>query len=290
MNFTSRALDFERIFFTTLLIFTLIVASSSQAQGGNILLVSDNAYAGTRAGTGDPETDMVSFLTGLGHTVTRATGIGGSAQFREGNGGSATAAAVGADLILVSRVTNSGSYDEGNSGANWNAISTPLLLLSPYLSRGSRWQWLPGGNAIDQGAVSDLVILEPGHAFVSGLGSNILSPATTFSRNDLTDPGNGTLIATTPDGDVALVEWAAGTQFQPGGQVAGGHRVLMGGLRYHEDDGAPVEFSAYSANGLAMLGQTIDTMLIPEPSSMFLVVAGALVTLGVRSRRGRRPT
>lgn len=221
----------------------------------------------------------------------RATGAGGSAQFREANGGSAAAAVASADLIIVSRVTNSGNYDEGNNGAGWNAISTPLLLLSPYLSRSNRWQWLPGGTGINQGAITDLVFVDSSHAFVTGLGTDILDPATSFSRNALTDPGNGTLIATTPDGQVALVEWAAGTQFHSGGQVAGGLRVLMGGLRYHEDDGSgiPIEFSAYSANGLAMLEQTIETMLIPEPSSMLLAVLGVLGTLGIRTRGGRRP-
>lgn len=290
MIFSLRAFHFQRVFLTTLFVVTLFVAASPQAQAGSILLVSDNAYAGSRAGIGlDPEADMESFLTGLGHTVIRATGSGASAEFREANGGSAAAAAAGADLILVSRVTNSSSYDEGNNGAGWNAISTPLLLLSPYLSRSSRWQWLPGGTGVDQGPITDLVVVDSSHDFVTGLGTDILSPATTFSRNDLTDPGNGTLIATTPDGDVALVEWAAGTAFHPGGQIAGGHRVLMGGLRYHEDDAAvPVVFGAYSPNGLAILGQTIATMLIPEPSSLLLLVIGALGTQSMRTRRGRR--
>lgn len=266
----------------------LLAATPSVGTATTILLVSDNNYSGSRAGTGDSEAEMESFLTGLGYSVIRATGEGGTAQFHENNEGAAGAAAVGADLILVSRVANSGGYDESDSGAAWNAISTPILLLSPYIARANRWQWVTGGNGVQQGALTDIAFEDPNHPFVNGLGTDMFDTATTFSRNDVgfADVGNGTLIASDGAGRPALVEWQAGVPFSAGGQTPGGRRVLMGSLRYHEDDGAgPVLFSAYSDNGLAILGQTIQTLApIPEPGSSLMVAFG----VGVLFFRRRR--
>ena len=156
--------------------------------------------------------------------MTRATGEGGSAEFREANAGSAGVAASDADLVIVSRVTNSGTYDEGNSGAGWNAIEKPILLLSPYLSRSSRWQWLTGGTGIDQSDLTDLTYVDASHPFVDGLGTDIFNTPTSLSRNSVgvADVGNGTLIATDGADRPTLVEWEAGVPFVAGGQTPAG--------------------------------------------------------------------
>ena len=271
-------------------IITGLVASFSTAQAVTVLLVSDNAFINSRAGPGDPEVDMEAFMTSLGYDVIRATGSGSTAQFREGNDGAAGAAAVGADLIVVSRVTTSGAYDEGNNGANWNAITTPLLLLGPHIARSSRWKWL-NSTIVDQGAVTDLVLDDPTHPFVSGLGTSLFDSSTSLTRLDTTNVGNGGLIATAPDGDVALVEWDAGDEFYSGsGQIAGGQRVYFGGLRYHEDDGArQLVFDDYSDNGMAMLGQIMTTMVpIPEPSTI-AILGSLLVAAPFVLWRRRKP-
>ena len=241
--------------------------TTSSVPKPKILLVSDNAYAGSRAGTGDPEAAMQSFLEELGYEVIRATGEGGSAQFKSGNEGAAGAQAIiasqGVSLVIVSRVTNSGDY---NDPAGWNSIEVPVFLVSPYLTRSSRWLWVNSGD-VNQDALTDLVFVEPAHPFVAGLNTDIFTTATSFSRNPVSDAGNGTVIATTAEGHIAIVEWQAGVEFYPNsGQVPAGRRVHMGGLRYHEDDGNgdPIFFDAYSENGLAILAQIIRN-LAPLP-------------------------
>jgi len=267
-----------------------LVAGSVQA--GTILIVSDDQWKNSRAPGGAneppagalPEDDLVAFLQGLGHTVHRST----PKQYREGNEGSAGVQAFMdgiADpnkMVIVSRVTDSGQYDEGNNGVGWNAIDVPLLLMGPHLARSSRWKWL-SSTSIHDGAVENLAAFpDPNHPFVAGRTTNMTLPVgtgRTLTRVATPNSGNGTVVATIPDGNVAIVEWAQGTEYYGGsGQTAGAWRVLFTGLRYHEDVGTPVVFDDFSANGQAILAQTVNTM-IPEPATLALLAAGVVATL-----------
>ena len=52
-----------------------------------------------------------------------------------------------ADLVIVSRDTNSGNYDDDPifEILTWNEeVQVPLLLMTPYIARSSRWDWVPG--------------------------------------------------------------------------------------------------------------------------------------------------
>ena len=256
------------------------LAFSVAAQAGIILLVSDDTYTHTRSGTG-PETDFASFLTDLGHTVHTS----GPRQYDENNEGSAGAASFVADnmvdLVIVSRVTNSGAYDEGNNGTNWNGIDVPLLLMGPHLSRSSRWKWLDTGNTTQE-SVETLIIKESDDPFVSGLGTAYSTADAIVTYNGTTDGGNGTVIATTADDEMILVWWAAGTEFYSGsGQTAGAMRVLLGGIPYHEthpNPGVEQTFDHYTVNGKAIIGQVVNTM-IPEPMTIALLGFGGLALL-----------
>ena len=254
------------------------LAFSAAAQAGVILIVSDDAYTHTRSGTG-AEADFASFLTGLGHTVHTS----GPGQYNEGNEGSGGVADFVADnmvdLVIVSRATNSGAYDEGNNGTNWNGIDVPLLLMGPHLSRSSRWKWLDTGNTT-QAPVETLTITESSDPFVVGLGTAYSTADGTVTYNGTTDGGNGTVIATTTDDMMMLVRWDAGTEFYDGsGQTAGAMRVLLGGIPYHETH-SDVEqtFDHYTDNGKAIIAQVVNTM-IPEPMTIALLGFGGLALL-----------
>ncbi len=133
-------------------------------------------------------------------------------------------------------------------------------------------------TSLDEGDVTDLVFAEPNHPFVDGRGTEIFNPASSLSRLGVTDAGNGTVIATTPDGDVAIAQWDAGTAFYSGGPTPAGDRVFFAGHRYHETGGGgtiPYTFDDFTDNGKALLAQTITSFVpVPEPSVISLWVLG----------------
>jgi len=47
-----------------------------------------------------------------------------------------------ADLVIVSRLADSGLYIHGDETTEWNSLKTPLLLLSAYFARNGRWNWV----------------------------------------------------------------------------------------------------------------------------------------------------
>lgn len=284
----------------------------SPSQAAEILLVSDNAFAAppNEGRTGDPEAPFVSFLQSLGHTVVRGTGAGSTAQFR-GDGGPAAAQSVinsqGIDLVIVSRVTDSGSYSEtttattGTRRTGWNNLNVPLMMMGAHLARDNRWRWV-ATQTLDEAVVTppitDLVFTDPNHPFVVGRGTNLIDAGDNRSITRLgvpsTSAGNANVVATLSDTDLAILEWDAGEEFYAGsGQFAGAKRVLFPGLRYHESvdiDGAgtgvgdPVEFEDLSDNGKAILGQTINALVVPEPGTITVLVLGAATGL-LRRRR-----
>jgi hypothetical protein len=140
-----------------------------------------------------------------------------------------------ADLVIVSRNTDSGSYDDGDEIAQWNSVTSPLILMSSHISRSSRWKWL-NTDTINS-AVPLMKPMDPAapafagvtldadglvDAIVAGLDSSLMGIA---------DAGNGTVLATRADTDeLWIAQWDAGVEFYTGaGQIAGGPRVFFTG-------------------------------------------------------------
>ena len=138
-----------------------------------------------------------------------------------------------AELVIVSRDTNSGAYDDGTEVSDWNGITTPLILLNQYLSRSNRWKWFNGGST-GGSASPTLEAADPAHPIFDGVAldpSNQVAFATSNTPvGNTTGVGNGTLLARDPGNNrPRIVLWNTGTEFYGGsGQVAGGPRMFFG--------------------------------------------------------------
>ena len=169
----------------------------------------------------------VDLLVANGYTV--------SADFRSDQGATLDAARIAAlnaaDLIIVSRHTDSGRYDDGDETAQWNAIRTPMLSLSAYMPRSHRWGWLDTEGTNNANATMEVVLAD--HPILAGvpLGAanqiDVVTSALDFAST--ADFGNGNLIARRADnGQVWIAEWNPGVEFYEGsGRSAAGKRMFF---------------------------------------------------------------
>ncbi len=135
-----------------------------------------------------------------------------------------------ADLIIVSRCSGSGSYDDGNEVAQWNSVTTPLILEAMHIIRSSRWLWVDSGSTTNLDSPM-MDILAPDNPIFAGVTSpvKILDEAVgQTSFIDVADVGNGTLLAQTDGGLPWIAEWETEVEFYAGsGQIAGGPRMMF---------------------------------------------------------------
>lgn len=204
---------------------------TSLANAANIIWVSD-FYDDKGDGAPDDQ-GWVALLEAQGHTVDYTMGASaGDGYWRELDD-SKIAALNAADLIIISRNSSSGDYDDGDEPAQWNSVTTPLMLHTAWIVRSSRWKWLDTTTLLD---ISDVVvdILAADHPIFAGVASPVQvtdGAVGLLTAPDITgvDAGNGTLLAKVADVDVAcIIEWEAGVEFYPGsGEIAGGPRMFF---------------------------------------------------------------
>ncbi len=246
------------------------------SHGASIILVTQDEVR---------DADLVNHLTSLGHSVST-----GSYATLDTNAGD-VAALNAADLVMVSRNTNSGDYaSNADEVAAWDALATTVLLGNSYISRSNRWNWI-GTEAIQTDYGLD-ISAPPGttevHPFFDGLTPGTIGdPAISgmdkynFSTSsDLPDGGSvlgdGLTIGVRNNAsfqNVVVASWAAG-------EVTGSGNPL-GNDRYFY--ATPEDFSNYTANGVLLLNNIVATA-IPEPSSAVLALPAVLGLL-VRRRR-----
>jgi hypothetical protein len=198
---------------------------TSSVYAATIIWVSDNK--------GNDSTDQgwIDLLVAQGYTV--------DLNFRNQEGRSLNATEIAAlnatDLIIISRDTDSGNYDDGDEPTQWNSITTPLILQVAHIYRSNRWRWMDSTST--SSTTNNLLAVLPDHPIFSGVtldANNEVDILTAQSNvgNDNVDPTNNyTLIATRAgsgqDG-VWIAEWEKGVEFYPGsGQYAGGHRMYF---------------------------------------------------------------
>ena len=137
-----------------------------------------------------------------------------------------------ADLIIVSRNSNSGDYADENEPTQWNSITTPLILQATHIVRSNRWRWLDTTST--NNAIPRLQAIDRCNPVFQHVTLDVNDQVDVYARANSTfagtvDAGNGAVIAARADtGDVAIVEWQAGVEFYPGSeQMAGGPRMYF---------------------------------------------------------------
>jgi hypothetical protein len=185
-----------------------------------------------------------------------------------------------ADLIIVSRLAYSGTYNWGDEPTYWNSVTTPLLLMNPYFARNIRWNWINSetvtndtpdiyAEAVDHDhpifrGVS-LMPLDPSNPDTTAKIVQVIDPLVgtgITSLMDTMDMGNGRLIARSVGMGLAwIAEWDAGVEFYEGaGQFAGGKRMLFCAGTQEVGDTPMGEFNL-SAEGRQMLRNAIAYLL-----------------------------
>jgi hypothetical protein len=168
-----------------------------------------------------------------------------------------------ADLIIISRDTDSGNYDDGQEVAQWNSVTVPILMQVAQIAQSSRWRWINIGTTNNAKPILQAVATT--HPIFNGVtldASNQVDAITTnVSFVSTADVGNGTLIASRVDnGQAWIVEWQAGLAFYASStETPAGHRMLFcsGGTT------APVSDGTYdlTAEGEKMFLNAVAYML-----------------------------
>jgi len=220
-----------------LLSLALALCSFSSARAVNIIWVSDN-YDELVDGLPD-DIGFFDLLETTGHTIDNTLGSAfGDGHWRTLDADK-IAALNAADLIVYSRNSNSGDYaNDATEIAQWNSITAPMILMSPYQMRSSRWLWVGNTDLTGDGGTPNLEAVDPAHPLFYGMALDARNQVEIYDQSVGTgtvsfygsiDVGNGTLIAKVPGEDRTIIaEWAAGVEYHAGGgQIAGGRRLLL---------------------------------------------------------------
>ena len=113
---------------------------------------------------------LLAFLEDEGHAVTIGAYTDGIPD---------TNALANAQVILVTRATNSPDYDNGTEPADWNGVTTPLICHAPHIMRSNRWGWVDNNSipTIPGGITNFNPYAIPDHPLIDGLSTNFMDPA-----------------------------------------------------------------------------------------------------------------
>jgi len=254
---------------SAILLTVLLWGHTSVLQAANIVVVSE--YIDRDLDRVADDQGLIDWLVAEGHSV----------DIRRNTWESLNPQRLGelnaADLIIVSRLTDSALYIHDEEPTQWNSVRTPLLLMSPYFARDIRWNWVRSEVVPDDTAETHVEALDPDHPIFrdvelmhfhrDGPASivQVIDPAigtglTSFIGT--TDMGNGRLIARPLGTDLAwIAEWDAGVEFYEGaGQFAGGQRMLFCAGTKRVGDSRRAEFNL-TAEGRQMLRNAICYLL-----------------------------
>ncbi len=140
-----------------------------------------------------------------------------------------------ADLIVISRSTNSGDYaTDATEVSQWNGVTTPIILMTAYIARSSRWLWV-NSTTINNLVEPTMDVLVPEHPIFTGvdLGASnqvtLVEGTTGTGQTSFigsTDVGSGTVLVST-GANTCIGEWPAGEPYYSGAGTPASNRMLF---------------------------------------------------------------
>lgn len=137
-----------------LLSLVLALCLFSSARAINIVWVSDQ-YDELADQVPD-DVGFVELLEANGYTIDNTMGAAFGDGYWRTLDADKIATLNAADLVIYSRNSNSGSYDDDDEINQWNSITTPMILMSPYLARSSRWLWVDNTSLTGDGGTPNI--------------------------------------------------------------------------------------------------------------------------------------
>jgi hypothetical protein len=219
----------KKITLITFVMGFLMLSNSIKAVDGYIMLVGSN----------ENDSSVVKLLTDAGYTVKRGlnyTGILDQARLDSLNN---------ARLVIFSRNGATTGYGDESSTAGivqqWADVSAPILSLSIWIMRSSRWQWInntttaclesdtifPTDEGLQHPIFSNIKLNNGGVSFTdTGVTRNESTPI----NDDLTTGAYLKILATDSRGDskrIAIAEWEAGVPFYDGAPSPSSTRMFI---------------------------------------------------------------
>jgi hypothetical protein len=238
-----------------------------------------------------PDKGYTDLLIGAGHAINRitvpATGANAAipaAMLAELNA---------ANLVIIGRSVNSGSFQEAAETMSWNAdVTVPMIITSGFITRANRLGYNTGDDVDDIGGPTRFVAADPFHPIFDGITLNASNETDTI-LDLVTVPVNGTptvqrgtSINTDPlvagatliasiTGDNSnmelqnqpvIAEFPSGTAGANTGEVFASRRLtFITGSRESEDPtvGDIAGILDLSADGQQMFLNAVEYMLVP---------------------------
>ncbi|MHC4702723.1 MAG: PA14 domain-containing protein [Planctomycetota bacterium] len=208
----------------------------STGRAATIIWVSDN-YDELADGVPD-DAGFVELLESTGHTIDNTPGSAFGNGYWRTLDADKIATLNAADLIVYSRSSDSGNYDDDDEINQWNSITTPMILMSPYQARSSRWLWVDNTSLTGDGGTPLIEAVDPSHPLFYEIELNASNQVEIYDQSVGTgtvsfygslDVGNGELIAQVAGQDLtAIAEWEAGVEYHAGaGQTPGSDRLML---------------------------------------------------------------
>jgi fibronectin type 3 domain-containing protein len=261
-----------KLFLAVMAIFSvgMLLPNTSEAQTKKITWVTgnyaDNKFPGSDIG-------WVTLLQSRGYVVTIDTLTKGTraVPLRQRQIDTLSLA----DLIIISRATNSGSYTD-TLGWNQN-VTKPLISLAPSVVRSSdRLNWFTGSN-FDNGKSPVTQILVKTHPIFTGVtvpaGDTLqmLDSTVGFKSTSLLklsvgkDAGNGQVLAMMKDTSnrcVGIVYWPAGTAFYSASpNKCGGKRMWFDAGTYNNNSAVAGGLMNLTLDGQQIFFNVVEYMI-----------------------------